>query len=106
MMDFEGKEKIIEQVQQGQTLLNLLNQAMQTMAMMSGALGMGQPMPAEGGGAPAPQEAPRSGKGMVNAPTSEIMESRAQRLPDAQRLAQRSTPDMNHGNASITGARG
>ena len=67
MMDFEGKEKIIEQVQQGQTLLNLLNQAMQTMAMMSGAMGMTQPMPEEGGGAPAPQEAPKSAGAEVNA---------------------------------------
>lgn len=106
MMDFEGKEKIIEQVQQGQTLLNLLNQAMQTMAMMSGAMGMAQPMPEEGGGAPAPQEAPKSGKSMVNGPTAGVMESRAQRLPYAQRLAQRSTPNMDLGNASNTGARG
>ena len=106
MMDFEGKEKIIEQVQQGQTLLNLLNQAMQTMAMMSGAMGMAQPMPEEGGGAPTPQEAPKSGKSMVNGPTAGVMESRAQRLPYAQRLAQRSTPNMDLGNASNTGARG
>lgn len=106
MMDFEGKEKIIEQVQQGQTLLNLLNQAMQTMAMMSGAMGVAQPMPEEGGGAPAPQEAPKSGKSMVNGPTAGVMESRAQRLPYAQRLAQRSTPNMDLGNASNTGARG
>ena len=107
MMDFEGKDKIVDQVREGQTLLNLLNQAMQTMAMMSGAMGMGQPMPEQGGGAPAPeQEAPKSSKSMVNAPTSGIMESRAQRLPYAQRLAQRSTPNMNLGNSQNTGARG
>ena len=103
MMDFEGKDKIVEQVQQGQTLLNLLNQAMQALAMMSGQM-MGQPM--EEGGAPQaqPEEPPKS-KNVENKATAGVMESRAPKLPYAQRLAKRSTPDMNSGSASNTGVR-
>lgn len=109
MMDFEGKDKIIEQVQQGQTLLNLLNQAMSTMAMMAGQPQMGGPME-EGAEEPAPEpkaQAPSSGgTGITNKATAGVMESRAPKLPYAQRLAKRSTPDMNAGNSSNTGARG
>ena len=104
MMDFEGKDKIVEQVQQGQTLLNLLNQAMQAMAMMSGQM-MGEPM-GEPGAAPQPEpEAPSNNKNVTNKATAGIMESRAPKLPYAQRLAKRSTPDMNTGSASNTGLR-
>lgn len=106
MMDFEGKDKIIEQVRQGQTLLNLLNQAMSTMAMMAGQQPMGEPMPEEGGAQQHPQQNAPSGSGVTNRATDGIMESRSPRLPYAQRLAQRSTPDMNTGNSSNTGARG
>lgn len=109
MMDFEGKDKIIEQVQQGQTLLNLLNQAMSTMAMMAGQPPMGAPE--EGAEEPAPEQKQAQtqgggGTGITNRATAGVMESRAPKLPYAQRLAKRSTPDMNTGNVQNTGARG
>ena len=97
MMDFEGKEKVMEQVAQGQTLLNLLQQAMQTIAMMSGQMQMAQQQAA----APEAQQ-PQSGQAQQQqsaeeGPTGDIMESRAERMPYAQRLAKRSRPDMNEG---------
>lgn len=46
MMEFEGKDKVVAHVQQGQTLLNQLQQLQQQMAMMAAAL-TGQPI--EGG---------------------------------------------------------
>lgn len=41
MMDFEGKDKVLQQVQQGQTLLNICKQQAQELAMMKAVLGMG-----------------------------------------------------------------
>lgn len=105
MMDFEGKDRIVEQIQQGQTLLNLLNQAMQTMAMMAGQPPMPMGQPGQGPSSQ-PQQAPSGGTGVTNKATDGVMESRAPKLPYAQRLAKRSTPDMNLGNTQNTGARG
>ena len=67
MMDFEGKDKVLEQIKQGQTLINQLQMMSQQMAMASQKMAMsginpanfglqpvmpnGQPMPADGGGA-------------------------------------------------------
>lgn len=44
MMDFEGKEKIVQQVQQGQTLYNIVQQLMQRLAILEGGM-----MAAQGG---------------------------------------------------------
>lgn len=45
MMDFEGKEQILQQVQQGQTLLNAVQQLQQQLAMMQAAAGMNVEQP-------------------------------------------------------------
>lgn len=99
MMDFEGKDKIVEQVRQGQTLLSMVQQLTEIIGAMTGQVGpMGEPMAAEEtGGAtqqaqPQQQATPRSGD-----QTGEIMESRTPMQPYAQRLAKRSRPDMNEG---------
>jgi hypothetical protein len=98
MMDFEGKDKIIEKVSQGQTLLNLVQQLTQMVGALTGQMGMepgmepaaaGQPS----GGGQAPRPAPSGG----NNETGEIMESKAPRTPYAQRLAKRAKPNMNEG---------
>lgn len=95
MMDFEGKEKIIEQVQQGQTLLNLLNQAMGALSMMTGQPPMGAEEPQGQQGAP--QQSQQQAQPRPEGRTGDIMESRVQKQPYAQRLAKRSRPDMNEG---------
>ena len=67
MMDFEGKEKVLEQIKQGQTLLNQVQMMSQQLAMASQTMVMsginpanfglqpvmpnGQPMPSDGGSA-------------------------------------------------------
>lgn len=101
MMDFEGKDKIVEQVRQGQTLLNLLNQAMGALQMITGQAPMGAE-PQQGEQTQAP---PQSSK-TTNRATDGVMESRSPKLPYAQRLAKRSTPDMNVGATQNTEARG
>ena len=45
MMDFEGKEQILQQVQQGQTLLNVVQQLQQQLAMFQAAAGMSVEQP-------------------------------------------------------------
>ena len=58
MMDFEGKEQILQQVQQGQTLLNVVQQLQQQLAMFQAAAGMSVEQPGyqsqtgQGGGGP------------------------------------------------------
>lgn len=97
MMDFEGKDKIVEQVQQGQTLLNLLNQAMNTMAMMTGQPPMGAEPEPSSRPEPQVQQPKPSSSDVTNKATAGIMESRTPKQPYAQRLAKRSRPDMNEG---------
>lgn len=89
LMEFEGKEEVMDYVAQGQTLLNMLMQTQQELVMLKASLGLpleGQGMPMGGGGAPTPQVKPST-------PTNDgIMESRAPRTSYAENLAKRSAP--------------
>lgn len=88
IMDFDGEEKVKEQVQQGQTMLNVINQLMQeNMALKSM---MGAPVAVPQGGQPAqPSEAPKGmGSAQKNAMTSTMTNY-------GERLAERAKPDMN-----------
>lgn len=99
MMDFDGIEKIKEQVQQGQTLYNMVQQLQMQVAQLTANL-TGQPVPAPQ--APAagpgmqtggiPQGAPQSGG---NGLASGIMAAHTPMTSYGQRLAQRSSPNMN-----------
>ena len=75
MMTFEGKEEVVEYVQQGQTLFNMLMQLQTQMGMM-----MGAPTSPE---SPTPPSTPI---------TDGIMQAQAPRTPYAENLAKRSTP--------------
>lgn len=80
MMEFEGKQKVMEKVMQGATLLNVVQQMttqMQQMAAMQGAA------PAQ----PQARSGPSMGKGQIQAMT-------ANDTPYAQRLASRSPQDL------------
>ena len=88
LMDFDGIETVKEKAQNGQTLLNMVQQLGQELAMLKGALGINDQ--AQGGGAPVPK-----------APTGESM-GRAQKNAQTEtmtsygeRLASRANPDMN-----------
>ena len=91
LMDFDGIEVIKEKVQTGQTLLNMVQQLSQELAMLKGALGMG--MPQAQGGAPAPNvpnvpQGATMGKAQKNAQTATM-------TPYGAKLASRANPDMN-----------
>ena len=92
MMDFEGIDKIKEKVQEGQTLLNLVQQLSEQnmqMAMMLG-LDVGAEAP---GGAEAPQTPNKPVTGS-NTLTNNIMESRMPQTGYQQRLVKRSKPSI------------
>ena len=100
MMDFEGIDKVRSQVAEGQTLLNIVKQLSMQLNMMANALGL----PAKPS---APQNTVRSRapeemqgrKPDGSSVASGIMEARTPMTSYGQRLAKRSSPDMNEGTA-------
>jgi ribosomal protein S16 len=89
LMDFDGIESVKDKVQQGQTLLNTVNQLAQELAMIKGAMGMGAE-PAVS--APRPQEASSGGKSIAQAQKAA---QSANMTSYGERLAKRAQPDMN-----------
>jgi hypothetical protein len=88
MMDFEGIEKVRERVQNGQTLLNVVNQLSQELASLKAMLGVGM----DGGmGVPAAPNVPM-GRTMGQAQKAA---QTANMTSYGQRLAQRAAPNMN-----------
>ena len=90
LMDFDGIESVKEKVQQGQTLMNMINQLTQELAMLKGAIGMATaPQPSEGV-TPKASGGRSLGKAQKNA-------QKATMTSYGERLAERATPDMNNG---------
>lgn len=91
MMDFDGKEKVIERVQMGQTLMQQVMMLQQQVMQLTGMI-TGQPQMAMGG----PQSAPPSGggKSMGSAATDA---TKATMTSYGEELASRANPDMNQG---------
>lgn len=107
MMEFEGIDKVREQVQQGQTLLNIcqqMSQQMDQMALIIQALtgkDMGVASGAQTGGSTqggtTPSEGTESGgSGLASA----VMQAQTPMTDYGTRLAKRSTPDMNSRSSS------
>ena len=103
MMDFEGIEKVREQVSRGQTLMNVVQQLQQQLQMMqmkmTALTGMpmpqsqGQPQPrAQQEGSPERQQ-PAGSRSL----SDRVMEARTPMTSYGQRLAERSKPDMSAG---------
>ena len=89
MMDFDGIEAVKEKVQQGQTLMNMVNQLTQELAMIKGAIGMNTPS-----GVAMPSPTPQSSGGMGQAQK----DSQTRNMTAyGERLAKRANPDMNNG---------
>jgi len=89
MMDFDGIEAVKEKVQQGQTLMNMVNQLTQELAMIKGVIGMNTPS-----GVAMPSPTPQSSGGMGQAQK----DSQTRNMTDyGERLAKRANPDMNNG---------
>ncbi len=104
MMEFEGKDRVLEQVRQGQTLANQVQQLSAQMAQMMQLLGLaggaqtGGPAPTPGGGgAPTPDQ---GGGGMSMEQTLEGALAAA-KTPYMERLARRSQVDMDTGGGSM-----
>lgn len=88
MMDFDGIEAVKEKVQQGQTLTNMVQQLMQELELLKGAMGIATPT-----GMASPNPQPQSGgmgQAQKDAQTSNMTSY-------GERLAQRANPDMNNG---------
>lgn len=107
MMSFEGIDKVRDQVSQGQTLLNMVQQMSQQMAQMAQLLqlstgaSMGGQMPAGGGSAPQGSPAPAKNGPDANAQdkvASGVMQAQKPMTDYGQRLAKRSAPDMSGNN--------
>lgn len=90
MMEFEGKEQVSQYVEQGQTMLNLVQQMAQRMDQMAAMLGMPMSAPAD---QVSPQTEPQGG-GTADRMTRETMRANTPMTGYGQRLAKRSTPEV------------
>lgn len=90
LMDFDGIESVKEKVQQGQTLMNMINQMSQELALLKSMVGMntpnGMPMP----NVPQVQSGGGIGQAQKAAQTANMTSY-------GERLAKRANPDMNNG---------
>ncbi len=89
LMEFDGIEGVKEKVQQGQTLMNMVNQLMQELAMLKGMVGIASP-----NGMAGPTPSVQSGGGMGQA---QKQAEQATMTDYGERLASRANPDMNNG---------
>ena len=90
LMDFDGIETVKEKVQQGQTLMNMVQQMSQELAMLKGMIGM----PAQGGVAMPTTPNVQGGGGMGQAQKNA---QKATMTSYGERLAERAKPNMNNG---------
>lgn len=98
MMEFEGKDKVLEKVLQGGTLINVLNQMnaqMQQMALLLQQAGIQVAGVAAGGQTQARSVGGGTGQSMGAAQQQAMT---ANSTPYANKMAQRATPDMTEGN--------
>ena len=101
MMEFEGKDKVLEKVMQGQTLMNMLQQMSAQMQQMAAIIqsttGIAQ-QPTDGSGGGGGKTA--GGSSSVGAKTSDAMTQTS--TPYAQQLASRATPDMSKARQGVS----
>ena len=106
MMDFEGIEKVRDYVRQGQTLLNIVQQLQQQLMQANNFIaflrgGMPQPGAPAGPAAESGQQAPPNSNAQDvdnkqgNTFASGVMEAHTPMTSYGNRLAKRSSPDMN-----------
>ena len=103
MMDFEGIDKIKEQVSQGQTLLNIINQMsaqMEQLAAMVAITTGGNPATVQPSGSTSAPKQSAGGSGIADA----VTKAQTPMTDYGTRLAQRSKPDMDSGSdaAAVT----
>ena len=94
LMDFDGIESVKEKVQQGQTLLNMVNQLSQKLMQLEAMLGVA-PQPAQGGVVAPNVPMGRTMGGAQKAAQKATQESYG------EKLAKRATPDMSDDTGKI-----
>ena len=103
MMEFEGKDKVMEKVRQGQTLMNVLQQMSMQMQQMAALLQTATGARARGNMSDGGNSGEDSGKssgsgggsgGGQNMGQAQSRAMRANSTPYAQQLAARAVPDM------------
>lgn len=103
MMEFEGKDKVMEKVRQGQTLMNVLQQMSMQMQQMAALLQTATGARARGNMSDGGNSGEDSGKssgsgggsgGGQNMGQAQSQAMRANSTPYAQQLAARAVPDM------------
>lgn len=101
MMEFDGDDKVRQKVQQGQTMLNVINGLTQKIEQLNGIVAqltghnlVGEAMAAQGGIQPQPQPQ-TSGGGRTIAKAQQNAE-KANMTSYGERLAERARPDMNN----------
>ena len=90
LMDFDGIETVKEKVQQGQTLMNVVNQLMQEVALLKSYTGIDTP---NGMAMPTPNV--QSGGGGIGQAQKDAQQATMTNY--GARLASRAKPDMNNG---------
>ena len=102
MMDFEGIDKVKEQAREGQTLLNMVQQMsaqMQQMSAVIAGLSGAAPIASETAQGQEQKAGKRESRERTSGGGNKAIDSTMQTLkPYAQKLAARSTPNMNSTN--------
>lgn len=106
MMEFEGKDKVVEQVQQGQTLLNICQQMSQQMDQMAAIIqattgmnmGVGGEAAASGGSTAGSTQQASGGNTVAGAAVDAQKENMTSYQ---QKLASASRPDMSKSNNAV-----
>lgn len=92
MMDFEGKDKIVQQIQQGQTLLNVLQTVTQQRDALASQMGLATAQDMQQTTPKQPESVRRSGMGAA------AVDAKEQTMtPYGQKIAGRAVPDMGGG---------
>ena len=102
MMDFDGHDEVVQYVQQGQTLLNMLRQVAMERDLLAAQLGM-VPNQAAQGSAPAQSGGSSSGSLGAAAKSAQTPHG-ADSTPYAQTIMERSRPDMSRSAGTSVGA--
>lgn len=90
LMDFDGIEAVKDKVQQGQTLMNMVNQLSQELALLKNMVGMDTPNAIPMSNVPNGQNRSGMGQAQKQAQTANMTSY-------GERLAARAKPDMNNG---------
>ncbi len=107
MMEFDGDEKVKQKVQQGQTMLNIVNGLTEKINQLNGIIAqltgrdvVGEAMAAQGGATVSSGAGVKANSGGTMASAQKNAQT-ANMTSYGERLAQRAKPDMNRGSGEL-----